>query len=148
MPQQGIHTRGHSNLGLQSRNETVTPVGTTLPCKAWSSLKVIHPDTTSLGITKCFLISRQNTRKHTNIGKSPELRIVRVMYQVGQITHRAIIKNKWDQVIVTMCASKTKMDTRTKHTRTRTQSLKDTRAHRSLRLLSELEQKLDSTLDS
>jgi hypothetical protein len=47
IPQQGIHTRGYSNLGLagssqlrhgalQSPNGTVTPAGTTLPCKAWS----------------------------------------------------------------------------------------------------------------
>jgi hypothetical protein len=33
-------------------------------------------------------------RKHTNIGKSLELRIARVIYRVGQITHRAILKNK------------------------------------------------------
>jgi hypothetical protein len=57
-------------------------------------LKVIHSDTTSVSITKCFLVSRQNTRKHTNIGKSLELRIARVIYRVGQITHRARTKNK------------------------------------------------------
>jgi hypothetical protein len=45
--QQGIHTRGYNNPGLassprprrgglQSPNRTVTPVGTTLLCKAWS----------------------------------------------------------------------------------------------------------------
>jgi hypothetical protein len=62
-------------------------------------------------------------RKHTNVGKSLELRIVRVIYRVGQITHRTITKNKGDQVIVTMHASKLKMNTRTKHIRTRTQSL-------------------------
>jgi hypothetical protein len=61
--------------------------------------------------------------KHTNVDKSPELRIVRVIYRVGQITHRAITKNKWNQVIVTMHASKLKMNTRTKHIRSRTQSL-------------------------
>jgi hypothetical protein len=44
---EGIHTRGYNTLGLvgsprprrgglQSPNRTVTPVGTTLPCKAWS----------------------------------------------------------------------------------------------------------------
>jgi hypothetical protein len=41
--------------------------------------------------------------------------------------------------------------TRIEHIRTRTQSLKkgkDTTAHRSLRLLPELERRLDSTLDS
>jgi hypothetical protein len=62
-------------------------------------------------------------RKHTNVGKSLELRIARVIYQVRQITHRAITKNKRDQVIVTMHASKLKMNARTKHLRTRTQSL-------------------------
>jgi hypothetical protein len=47
IPQQGIQTRGYSNLGLagspqprrgglQSPNRTVTPVGTALSCKAWS----------------------------------------------------------------------------------------------------------------
>jgi hypothetical protein len=47
IPRQGIHTRGYSNpgltglpqprrSGLQSSNRTVTPVGTTLLCKAWS----------------------------------------------------------------------------------------------------------------
>jgi hypothetical protein len=62
-------------------------------------------------------------RKHTNIGKSLELRITRVIYQVGQITHRAKTTNKRDQVIVTMHTLKLKMNTRTKHIRTRTQSL-------------------------
>jgi hypothetical protein len=62
-------------------------------------------------------------RKHTNVGKSLEIRIARVTYQVRQITHRAITKNKWDQVLVTMHASKLKMNTRTKHIRTRTQIL-------------------------
>jgi hypothetical protein len=61
--------------------------------------------------------------KHTNIDKSLELRIARVIYRVRQITHRAITKNKRDQVIVTMHVSKLKMSTRTKHIRTRTQSL-------------------------
>jgi hypothetical protein len=72
---------------------------------------------------KCFLISRQNTRKHTNFGKSLELRIARVIYQVGLITHRAITKNKRYQVIVTTHTSKLKMNTRIKYIRTRTQSL-------------------------
>jgi hypothetical protein len=62
-------------------------------------------------------------RKHTNVSKSLELRIPRVIYRVRQITHRAITKNKWDQVIVTMHASKLKLNTKTKHIRTRTQSL-------------------------
>jgi hypothetical protein len=88
-----------------------------------ASLKVIHSNTTSASITKCFLISRRNTRKHTNIGKSLEVRIARVIYRVIQITHRAITKNKWDQVIVTKHTSKLKMNARTKHIRTWTQSL-------------------------
>jgi hypothetical protein len=50
--------------------------------------------------------------------KYEESRVVRVIYRVGQITHKAITKNKWDQVIVTMHASKLKMNTRTKHIRT------------------------------
>jgi hypothetical protein len=62
-------------------------------------------------------------RKHTNVGKSLKLRIAKVIYRVGEITHIAITKNKWDQVIVTMHASKLKMNARTKHIRTRTQSL-------------------------
>jgi hypothetical protein len=61
--------------------------------------------------------------QHTNVGKSLELRIVRVIYRVGQITHRVITKNKRDQVIVTTHASKLKMNTITKHIRTRAQSL-------------------------
>jgi hypothetical protein len=47
-------------------------------------------------------------RKHTNIGKTLELQEVRVIYQVRQITHRAITTNKRDQEIVTMHASKLK----------------------------------------
>jgi hypothetical protein len=62
-------------------------------------------------------------RKHTNVGKSLELRIARVIYRVRKITHRAITKNKWDQVIVTIYESKLKMYTRIKYIRTRTQSL-------------------------
>jgi hypothetical protein len=48
---------------------------------------------------------------------------VRVTYRVGQISHRAITKNKLDQVIVAMHESKLKMNTRIKHIRTRTQSI-------------------------
>jgi hypothetical protein len=62
-------------------------------------------------------------RKHTNVGKSLELRIARVIYRVGQITHRAITKNKRDQVIVTMHTSMLKMNARRKHIGNRTQSL-------------------------
>jgi hypothetical protein len=50
IPHQGIHTRGYSNQGLagspqprcgglQSPNRTVTPAGTTFPCKVWSFTK-------------------------------------------------------------------------------------------------------------
>jgi hypothetical protein len=45
-------------------------------------------------------------RKHTNIVKPLELRGVRVIYRVGQITHRAMTTNKRDQVIVTRHTSK------------------------------------------
>jgi hypothetical protein len=47
-------------------------------------------------------------RKHTNVVKSLELQGVRVIYRVGQITHKTITTNKRDQVIVTMYASKLK----------------------------------------
>jgi hypothetical protein len=43
--------------------------------------------------------------KRTIIGKPLELRGVRVIYRVGQISHRVITTNKRDQVIVTMQAS-------------------------------------------
>jgi hypothetical protein len=54
VPQQEIHTRGYNNPGLagspqprrgglQSPNMTVTPMGTTLPCKAWSFTEGIKP---------------------------------------------------------------------------------------------------------
>jgi hypothetical protein len=77
----------------------------------------------STSITKCFFVSQWNTRKHTNVSKSLKLRIAWVIYRVRQITYRAITKNKQDQVIVTMHASKLKMNTRTKYIGTRTQSL-------------------------
>jgi hypothetical protein len=52
--QQGIHTWGYSSPGLaispwprrgglQSPNRTITPTGTTLPCKAWSFNKGFKP---------------------------------------------------------------------------------------------------------
>jgi hypothetical protein len=47
-------------------------------------------------------------RKHTNDSKVLELRGVKVIYQVRQITHRAITTNKRGQVVVTMHASKLK----------------------------------------
>jgi hypothetical protein len=47
-------------------------------------------------------------RKHTNVGKPLELQGARVIYQVGQITHKAITTNKRDQVIVTIHTSKLK----------------------------------------
>jgi hypothetical protein len=45
-------------------------------------------------------------RKYTNVGKVLELRGARVIYQVRQITYRAITTNKRDHVIVTMHTSK------------------------------------------
>jgi hypothetical protein len=47
-------------------------------------------------------------KENTNVGKPLELRGARVIYRVGQITHRAITTNMSDQVIVTMHASKLK----------------------------------------
>jgi hypothetical protein len=74
-----------------------------------ASLKDLNPDTTSMSKDKCFPISRQNTRKHTNVGKLLKLQGARVIYRVRQITHRAIIINKRDQMIVTMHLSKLKI---------------------------------------
>jgi hypothetical protein len=88
-----------------------------------ASLKVIHLDTKSTSIMMCFLVSQRNMRNHTDVGKSLKLRIARVIYRVRQITHRAITMNKRGEVIVTINASKLKMNTRTKHIRTMTQSL-------------------------
>jgi hypothetical protein len=85
---------------------------------------------------KCFPVSRQNIRKHTNIGKALEQRGARVIYQVRKITHRAITTNKRDEVIVTMHAS-TKL-----YKNYNSKSIKkgkDTRAHQSSRLLPKLE---------
>jgi hypothetical protein len=71
---------------------------------AWhgASLKDLNLDTTSVRKVKCFPVSRRNTGKHTDIGKALKLRGARVIYRVRQITHRAITKNKRDQVIVIM----------------------------------------------
>jgi hypothetical protein len=44
----------------------------------------------------------------TSMSKALELRGARGIYRVRQITHRAIITNKRDQVMVTMHASKLK----------------------------------------
>jgi hypothetical protein len=52
--QQGINTKGYNNPGLvgsprprcgglQSPNKTVTPMGTTLPCKAWNFTEGFEP---------------------------------------------------------------------------------------------------------
>jgi hypothetical protein len=38
-----------------------------------ASLKDLNPNTTSVSKAKCFPVSRQNTRKHTNVGKALEL---------------------------------------------------------------------------
>jgi hypothetical protein len=46
--------------------------------------------------------------EETHLGTPLELRGVKVIYRVGQITHRTITTNKKDQVIVTMHASKLK----------------------------------------
>jgi hypothetical protein len=73
-----------------------------------ASLKDLNMDTTSVSKTKCFLITRSNARKHTNVGKALKLRGARVIYRVRQLTHRAITTNKRDQVIVTVHASKLK----------------------------------------
>jgi hypothetical protein len=134
IPQQGIQTRGIATQVWPARHnlrlvDYKILIGLSLlwvphfHVRHEASLKVIHPDTTAASITKCFLVSQQNMRKHTNVGKLLELRIARVIYRVRQITNRAITKNKQDQVIVTMHASKLKMNTRTKHIRIRTQSL-------------------------
>jgi hypothetical protein len=74
-----------------------------------ASLKDLNLDTTSMSKGKCFLVSRWNMRKHTNVSKPLEPWGARVIYQVRQITHRAITTNKRDQVIVTMHASKLKI---------------------------------------
>jgi hypothetical protein len=68
----------------------------------------LNPDTTSVSKAKCFLIRRWNTTKHTNASKPLELQGARVIYRVGEISHRAITTNKRYQVIVTMHASKLK----------------------------------------
>jgi hypothetical protein len=73
-----------------------------------ASLKDINPDTTSTSEAKCFLVGWWNTRKYTNIGKALKLQGARLIYQVGQITHRAITTNKRDQLIVIMHTSKLK----------------------------------------
>jgi hypothetical protein len=65
-------------------------VGTTLPYKEWSFTEGFKPG------------------HHTNVGKALKLRGARVIYRVRQITHRAKITNKRDQVIVTMHTSKLK----------------------------------------
>jgi hypothetical protein len=122
--QGGIATQvwpAHHNLGMVDYKALTGLSLLRVPhfyARRGASIKVIHPDTMSVSITKCFLISRRNTRKHTNVNKSPELRMARVIYRVRQIIHRTITKNKQNQVIVTLHASKLKMNTRTKHIRT------------------------------
>jgi hypothetical protein len=74
-----------------------------------ASLKDLNLDTTPVSKAKCFLVSRWNMRKHTNVDKPLELCRARVIYRVRQITHRAITTNKRDQVIVTMHASNLKI---------------------------------------
>jgi hypothetical protein len=52
-----------------------------------ASLKDLNMDTTSTSKAKCFPVGRQNTRKHSNVGKALELQGARVIYRVRQITH-------------------------------------------------------------
>jgi hypothetical protein len=78
-----------------------------------ASLKVLNLDITSTSKAKGFLVSQWNMRKHTNVDKPLELRGVRVIYWVSEIIHRAVTKNKRDQVKVTMHSSKLK--TRPEH---------------------------------
>jgi hypothetical protein len=86
--QVGIATQvwpAHHNLGVVDYNVLTGLSLLRVPhfrARCGASLKVIHPDTTSVSITKCFCISQQNTRKHTNVGKSVELGIARVIYRV------------------------------------------------------------------
>jgi hypothetical protein len=86
-----------------------------------------------------------------NVGKALDLRGARVIYRVKQITHRAMTTNKRDQVIVTMLASKLQTKQEQTYKKYNSKSIKkgkDTRAHRSLRLLLELKRRLDPILGS
>jgi hypothetical protein len=122
VPQQEIHTRGYTwlfNLGLAGspqprcgRLQSLTRLSLLwvphFRASCGASLKDLNLDTTSANKAKCFLVSRWNMRKHSKIGKPLKLWGARVIYRVEQITHREITKNKTDQVIVTMHASKIK----------------------------------------
>jgi hypothetical protein len=114
-----------------------------------ASLKDLNLDTTPVSKGKCFPINRRNTTKHTNVGKPLELRGAIVIYQVGQITHRAITISKRDQVIVTMYDQSSRQNKNRTYKNYDSKPIKkgkDTRAHRSLRLLPELKRRLASQL--
>jgi hypothetical protein len=117
--QQRIHTREYSTQVWPARHDldVVDFKALTGLSLLWvphfcvrhgASLKDLNPNTTSMSKVKCYLVSQWNIRKHTNIDKPLELRGVRVIYRVEQITHRVITINKMGQVIVTMHASKLK----------------------------------------
>jgi hypothetical protein len=77
IPQQGIHIRGvwpaRHNLSVVNY-KTLTGLSLLrvphFRARYGASLKVVHLYTMSTSITKCFLVSRQNTWKHTNVSKS------------------------------------------------------------------------------
>jgi hypothetical protein len=98
--------------GLQSPNRTVTLVGTTCLCKAWSFTEDNTPGHHIREDNQVFPLQLTKYEETHNINKSLELRIARVIYRVRQITYGAITKNKQDQAIVTMHTSKLKMNTR------------------------------------
>jgi hypothetical protein len=93
IPQQGIHTRGYSNLGLagspqlrhgglQSPNRTVTPTGTTLLCKARSFTEhntLRHHIREYNQVFPRQPMKYEETHQHH---KSLKLRIFRVIYRV------------------------------------------------------------------
>jgi hypothetical protein len=111
---QGIQIRGYSSPVLAGVEDYKALIGLSLlrishfHARRGASMKDLNSDTTSVSKAKCFPLSQRNTKKHTNVGKPLELRGARVIYRVGQITHRAITTKKRDQVIVTIHASKLK----------------------------------------
>jgi hypothetical protein len=85
-------------------------------------MKDLNLNTTSASKTKCFLINQRNTRKHTNVVKPLELRGARIIYRVGQITHKAIATDEGPSDS-NYARIKAQDKTRTEHIRTRIQSL-------------------------
>jgi hypothetical protein len=66
----------HHNLGVVDYKSLIGLSLQRVPhfcARCGASLKDLNPDTTSVSKTKCFLISRWNMRKYTNIGKPLEL---------------------------------------------------------------------------